>query len=657
MRGAFSSAQRAPAPRAPLPSIGRRRAARAPRPLPPPPRAAQPQQQPKQHQPQQHREPQIMQIESISEDDESAAPPPGVRDPFAHIVPYAPYGIRRDPNKLVVFAIPPASLHSPLDDVLRCPDIRHLPRLAPRPNPLLLRHKDLGCVFDGDRVALNVVSYAAAAHAGAGAPQQPGGGDDGGGGAGSFAAEAVAGPEGEVEDAVAAAAAAARAVPVAAAAAAAAAAVRAAPAAAAAATEAAEEAGQHVLRARHGHYVELPPLPCQQAGGCRVVVPLPTFAMRAGVRDTVYFAPEKVTAAIVTTGGIVPGMNDVVSAMVQRLGMYGVPEGQILGIRYGFEGFYSRSHTPQHLSPRCMDTLHLSGGSCLGSSSPLPRADEASLRLRRDAVAQRLRDWGINVLLVVGGEGGTALSADLARWCALEELDCAVVCVPKSIDNDFLLLDRSIGFDTAVEQAQRALIAAKTEASSALRGIGLVKLFGRRSGFLTMQAALASGVVDVCLIPEVKIDVDLLLSHMRRLLEEKGHAVVCVAEGAGQDLLYKPGEPRPMDEAGNPVLRDIGARLRSLFKSGALGEVDLKVIEPKHLVEATPSGASDHVLAKTLGHHAVDAAFAGFTGVVCGVVNGHHCLLPAPVVTQSYKTVHPGGRAYNRLRTTTGQPF
>ena len=199
------------------------------------------------------------------------------------------------------------------------------------------------------------------------------------------------------------------------------------------------------------------------------------------------------------------------------------------------------------------------------------------------------------------------------------------------------------------------------------------QLFGRRSGFLALQASLASGVVDVCLIPEVPIDVDALVAHLRRLLDERGHAVVAVAEGAGQDLLFErerlvlffggpyvqrahaacldqsphrrpnppplslppnpeqkttptapdaAGEPRPADDAGNPLLRDVGAHLKALFKSGALGDADVKYIDPTHLVEATPSGAADHVLSKVLAQHAVDAAFAGFTGALAACVGG-----------------------------------
>lgn len=555
-------------------------------------------------------------------EEEDRVPPfvDGVLDPFAHLAPYAPAAVRHHPERHVVFAIPPASLDTPVDDVLECPTLRHLPQLSPRTNPLLTLLEQ-GCVSDGDRVALNVISYGRATSASRAAAE-------------AAAEGAALGADAEAMEAVTAAALASHAP-----------------------TEASEEAGQNLLHSKHGQYVQLPPLPGQPRGSSRVVIPLPALAMRAGVRDTIYFDPAQVNAAVVTTGSICPGTNDVVSALVQRLGMYGVPDGKILGIRYGFEGFTAHGSKPMTLSPRRLDSLHLTGGSVLGSSSPLTSATEASRQQKMREVAQKLREWDINMLFVVGGEGGNTLGADVARSCALSEVPCVVVGVPKSIDNDFLLLDKSFGFDTAVEQAQLPLLAAKTEASSALRGIGLVKLFGRRSGFLTLQTSLASGVVDACLIPEVSIDLPLLLDHLGRLLEDRGHVVVCVAEGAGQDLLFEDGEPRPCDEAGNPILRDIGAFLKKVFKSGALGEVDVKYIDPTHLVEATAPSATDHVLAKTMGQHAADAAMAGFTGVMCGVVNGHHCLLPSHIVTQSYRSVHPFGKAYNRLRASTGQPF
>ena len=212
------------------------------------------------------------------------------------------------------------SLDTPADDVLRCPDLRHLPGLAPRPNPLL-GQLGTACVFDGDRVALNVLSYrdgraAAAAAAAAGAVAGVAGGKQAGGAAAAAAAipqiageaASAAGPDVEALEAVAAAA------------------------AAHAPTEAAELAGQHLLRSRHGTYVELPPLPGQPLGTTRVVVPLPAFAMRAGLRDTIYYDPAEVTAAIVTTGSVVPGTNDVVAALVQRLAAYGVPDGQVRGV-------------------------------------------------------------------------------------------------------------------------------------------------------------------------------------------------------------------------------------------------------------------------------------------------------------------------------------
>ena len=191
-------------------------------------------------------------------------------------------------------------------------------------------------------------------------------------------------------------------------------------------------------------------------------------------------------------------------------------------------------------------------------------------------IVRRLALWGVNTLFVVGGNGGNAAAHAIHTECDRSGLACSVVGVPKSIDNDILLIDRCFGFDTAVEEAQRALLAAKVEASSADRGVGLVRLMGRQSGFIAMQASMASGVVDLCLIPEVPFTLPKLAAALDAVLARKGHAVVCVAEGAGQDLV---DGHHAADASGNPILADIGAFLKGELKARCKG-VDIKYIDP-----------------------------------------------------------------------------
>jgi 6-phosphofructokinase 1 len=373
----------------------------------------------------------------------------------------------------------------------------------------------------------------------------------------------------------------------------------------------------------------------------------PALALRAGARETIYFDPKRVTAAIVTCGGLCPGLNDVVHGIVNKLFDYGVRDGCVLGVRYGFRGFYSKTDKPVSLTRRSVDGIQLRGGTILGTS-------RGGADLRR--IARKIDMWGVNMVFVVGGNGGNAGAAALQRELHDDDVDCVVIGVPKSIDNDISIIDKTFGFDTAVEEAQRALIAAKVEASSAYRGIGIVKLMGRQSGFIAMQASMASGVVDACLIPEVRFELGGdrgVFSYVSRVLDDKGHAVLCVAEGAGQDALS--GGRNGVDASGNPKLEDVGTWLKDEMKT-AFPDSDVKYIDPSYLVRSTPANAGDRIYCKVLAHNAVHAAFSGYAATTVGLVNSHHVYLPMSAVVRSPRTVDPRGKSWNRLRASIGQP-
>jgi len=375
--------------------------------------------------------------------------------------------------------------------------------------------------------------------------------------------------------------------------------------------------------------------------------PLPPWALRAGARETIYHDPAHVTAAIVTCGGLCPGLNDVIAGLVSRLQDYGVPEGNILGIRYGFRGFYDKANRPVVLTKQSVDTIHLQGGTILGTSRGGANIKE---------IVKRLDMWGVDMLFVVGGNGGNAGANAIYQKCEEAGVTCSVIGVPKSIDNDILLIDRCFGFDTAVEEAQRALLAARTEAASARHGVGIVKLMGRQSGFIAVQASLASGVVDACLIPEVPFGLagpKGLFGHIRRVLDAKGYCVVCVAEGAGQELLDE-ANGGTTDASGNPILQDVGAFLRDAVKR-EFRDADVKYIDPSYIIRSVPTGSNDRIYCKILAHNAVHGAFAGFTGSTVGLVNTHYCYLPIPVIIQAPRRIDPRGRMWNRLRAAIGQ--
>jgi|TARA_B110000003_G_scaffold22398_1_gene21582 6-phosphofructokinase 1 len=374
-------------------------------------------------------------------------------------------------------------------------------------------------------------------------------------------------------------------------------------------------------------------------------------AVRAGAREEIYYDPKRVKAAIVTCGGLCPGLNDVIRSITTTLEDYGCEE--ILGIKYGFRGFFGDEaadanplEAPMKLTSEMVEDIQITGGSILGSSrggADMP------------AIVQKIEDMGIDFLFVIGGNGSHAGALAIDKLCREKGLTTSVIGVPKTIDNDILLLDRTFGFQTAVDEAVKAIRSANIEARSADNGVGLVRLMGRQSGFIAMHAALASGNTDVCLIPEIDCPLEGdggVLAHIKRVVERQNHAVVVVAEGAGQEQLGMIGET---DASGNPILQNFAKYLQQKLKD-AKPECDIKYIDPTYMVRACRTNASDAVYCSILGQNAVHAAFAGLSAVTVGMCSGHYVYLPIPPVISAARTVDPEGRMFERLRFAIGQP-
>lgn len=373
------------------------------------------------------------------------------------------------------------------------------------------------------------------------------------------------------------------------------------------------------------------------------------WAMRAGPRERILFQPEKVRAAIVTCGGLCPGLNDVIRQLVITLEEYGVED--IRGIRYGFRGFFETEgelRAPVKLTSRLVETIHLEGGSVLGSSRGGSETSD---------IVDAVSEMGLDFLFVIGGNGSHAGALAIDDMCKERGVCCSVIGIPKTIDNDILLLDRTFGFQTAVDEAINAIRSAAIEARSAYNGVGLVRLMGRQSGFIAMNASLASGEVDVCLIPEINTPLEGpggILAHVRRVLNKKEHCVVVVAEGAGQDVLGKMGET---DASGNPVLQNFAKFVQAEMKE-KLADLtpDIKYIDPTYMVRACPTNSSDAIYCSILGQNAVHAAFAGITGATVGLCNGHYVYLPIQPLISRPREVDPEGRMWERLRLAINQP-
>ena len=372
---------------------------------------------------------------------------------------------------------------------------------------------------------------------------------------------------------------------------------------------------------------------------------------RAGPRERIYFDPANVKAAVVTCGGLCPGLNDVIRSIVHELTfMYGVE--RIKGIRYGFAGL-----DPAHglsmvdLTPTSVRHIHEDGGSFLGSSrGPQPVEAMVDTLVRED----------IRVLFTIGGDGTLRGARAICSEINRRGLRIAVVGVPKTIDNDIHLVSRSFGFDTAVSAAQQSLRCAHTEARGAINGIGIVKLMGRYSGFVAASVALAQADANFVLVPEVPFDLDGprgLLAALDQRLEERGHAVIVAAEGAGQHLVEI--KDRGEDASGNKKLGDIGvllARRISEHRQALGAPFTVKYIDPSYIIRSVPACASDNVFCVFLGQNAVHAGMAGKTEVLISSWNNQFVHVPIEAAVQGRRQIHPDGPLWLSVLEATGQP-
>ena len=373
---------------------------------------------------------------------------------------------------------------------------------------------------------------------------------------------------------------------------------------------------------------------------------------KAGPRAYIYFSPDEVKAGICTCGGLCPGLNDVIRAVVRCLwNRYGVRD--IRGFQFGYKGFFKdENYETIPLNPENVDEIHKIGGSYLGTSR--------GGGMRTKDIVDTLQEKGINMLFVIGGDGTQHGALAISEEVEKRGYKCSVIGIPKTVDNDFLFIDRSFGFETAVQQAKDAVASIHMEARSQINGIGLVKLMGRESGFIATAAALASHECNFCLIPEVPFEMEGpngFLSHLEKRLEKRHHAVIIVAEGAGQELLTKTNQT---DASGNIKLADIGVFLRdqinAYFKKKNI-EINLKYIDPGYQIRAAVTTASDSIYCERLGNNAVHAAMAGKTKMVVGLVHEKFVHIPINMVIASRNVVDPEGALWRDTLDATSQPI
>ncbi len=370
---------------------------------------------------------------------------------------------------------------------------------------------------------------------------------------------------------------------------------------------------------------------------------------KAGPRKKLFFDPKNTRAAIVTCGGLCPGLNNVIRSVTRELIRgYGVKT--VLGIRGGYRGLDpNRGKAPILLTDDLVEDIHKEGGTMIGTSrGPVDTNIAVDFLMQNE----------VNILFTVGGDGTQRGGNELFEEARKRGHHLSVVGIPKTIDNDVHFVTRTFGFDTAVEEAVRVINSAHTEARSVENGIAVVKLMGRHAGFIAAAATVASQDVNFCLVPEVPFVLEGpggLFAAIERRLGRKSHAVVVVAEGAGQDLLEASDK---RDESGNVKLKDIGPFLgdaiKAHFQSRGI-EMTLRYFDPSYQIRGCPANTQDALVCDFMGRHAVHAAMSGRTGLVISFLHEHFVHVPTGIIARGSKRLALNSELWHAVLSSTRQ--
>ena len=368
----------------------------------------------------------------------------------------------------------------------------------------------------------------------------------------------------------------------------------------------------------------------------------------AGPRAQLFFDPQQTRAGIVTCGGLCPGLNNIIRSLVYELWhAYGVKE--VLGFRGGYQGLDpAHGEQPLRLTPDFVNDIHRQGGTILGTSRGM---------VDKLAAVENLARLGVNILFTVGGDGTQRGGHELFRTARQRGHALAVVGIPKTVDNDVAFVSRTFGYLTAVQEASFVLDRAHMEARSVRNGIALVKVMGRHAGFIAAGATVASQDVNFCLVPEVPFALESFLPALKQRIVQRAHAVIVVAEGAGQELLPHAGTD--CDASGNAKLGDIGSFLRDKIEAYFQAQkipVSMRYFDPSYFIRSGRANSEDSILCDLFARHAVHAAMAGKTGLVIGLLHDEFIHVPIELLVSRHKSMDPAGSIWSGALAATGQP-
>lgn len=382
---------------------------------------------------------------------------------------------------------------------------------------------------------------------------------------------------------------------------------------------------------------------CDASSGGGAISPSP-FSMRvANARQTLFFEPKNVVAGIITCGGLCPGLNDVVRALVHAC--YGNYEVQaVYGFRYGYWGLSAAGRDSALLLSRTsVHQIHHHGGTFLGTSRGPQSIEE---------MVDTLVQYKVNILFTIGGDGTQRGAESIGNEVRRRGLAISIMGIPKTIDNDLSFSHRTFGYLTAVEAATKAIRCVHAEAQSHDHGVGIVKVMGRHSGFIAAQATISCANVDICLVPEDPMPLETVLKLVDARLQIASNCVICVAEGFGQNWSQHGSE---QDASGNAKLIDIGAVLSQavskwMKKHPKYKDGTVKYIDPSYMVRSCPATANDSAFCVSLANLAVHEAMAGVTNAVVSFWYSNFIMVPIRLATSLRKVLDINGKTWRQVR-------
>ena len=322
-------------------------------------------------------------------------------------------------------------------------------------------------------------------------------------------------------------------------------------------------------------------------------------------------APKRI--GVMTGGGDCPGLNAAIRAVTKSaIFGYGI---EVFGIEDGFLGLIE--NRVKRLHPSDVSNLLTVGGTMLGTSNKANPAKFAvgwtpdgdpDFRDVTDDCMRHIEQHALDALVVIGGDGTMTVAEPFV------ERGVSIVGVPKTIDNDLIGSELTIGFDTAVNVATHALDRLHTTASSHHR-VMVIEVMGRNAGWIALHAGAASGS-DVIVIPEIPYELKSITDFVKKRNQQgKRFSLVCVAEGAkakgGQQTVSRidPTSPDPIRLGG------IGDRLADDI--ARVTDVDTRATVLGHVLRGGTPTATDRVLATNLGYHAVELLMQGHSRRLC----------------------------------------